>query len=224
MTTTQQRRPRSRAAAVVCVVLTMVCAAVILRKAFDAAGTDALAWWSLALAATWAVGGGVALALTGRGAPSESSFGHAGLLARHPFAVSLTIGCVIAGACFVGGAILIAIPWTEEWIRSALTAAESGSQVVVVAVALVAGAAEEIFFRGALPGLMRGILRWVVPLALYTLVTLASGNLALTLCAPVLGAAAMLARDLTERLWAAILVHACWTVAMVWLFPVVFRA
>ncbi|MGO2665034.1 CPBP family glutamic-type intramembrane protease, partial [Mycetocola reblochoni] len=120
-----------------------------------------------------------------------------------------------AGLFVDGVLVLLLLPWTAEEVGEAVAAAESTPLVVTVAVALVTGLGEEAFFRGALPRLGTWPRADLWATVAYTLSTLATGNLALILAAPVLGVACVLARRVTGRLWAAMLVHAVWSLVMV---------
>ncbi|WP_347043062.1 CPBP family glutamic-type intramembrane protease, partial [Brachybacterium nesterenkovii] len=90
---------------------------------------------------------------------------------------------------------------------------------VVLGVALLAGAGEEVFFRLALPRLLTGRLRWLVPIALYAAATVATGNVGLVIVAVPLGASCMAVWERTGRWSAPLIVHALWSVAMVGVLP-----
>ncbi|WP_052460509.1 CPBP family glutamic-type intramembrane protease [Microbacterium gorillae] len=209
--------PRRAWLAAAVAAVTILCAAIVLRKTFAEVG-DALPVWSLVLAAVWTAGGLVLLFLTRTpGVPPPRRW------SALPVLATALVSLGTAALCFVGGAVLRRLPWTSEWIGGALLAADSGPLLTVVVVALVAGAAEELFFRLGFANLFSGVWRWVVPNVLYALVTIATGNLALALVAPVLGLAATTARELTGRWWAPLVVHAVWTITMVLVFPLVVR-
>ncbi len=129
-------------------------------------------------------------------------------------------GVGLAAASLAGGLVLAGVPATAPWVAGPVAAAADG-RWGVLAVALVAGAAEEVFFRGALPRLLTGSARWVVPTAVYALVTLCTGSPALAVMALLLGPVAMWARETSGSLAGALFVHALWTLTMVGLFPAV---
>lgn len=207
----KQPTRRSVTAAAIIAVVTMLCAGFVLRKTFGDPGE--LPMWSLVLAAVWFAGGIGVLAAAPRDDRPTPRF------AAHPWAVTGALAGAVSLGSFVGGWVLLLIPATSEWISAALLTATSVPLAITVLVALITGAAEEVFFRLGFATLWRGWWRWVVPNLLYLLVTLATGNVALALVAPVLGVAATASRELTGRWWAPIVVHAVWTVAMVALFP-----
>lgn len=196
--------------------VSIILAAVILRKAFASADEDAgtLPVWSLLLALVWAVGGfGLMRSVRrGPGTPLRTT--------REWGVIALLSGGLAAGS-FVGGLVLTAYPPTSAWVTDAVSTASSAPLAITLIVALVAGAAEEIFFRIGFAGLWSGIWVWIIPNALYTIVTLATGNLALAAVAPILGLTATAAREWTHRFYAPLIVHAVWTVAMVGVFPLV---
>lgn len=198
----------------------ILAAAVVLRNTFAEAGTGALIGWSITLGAIWLLGGVVITRLV----PSETLFPVIPAPAlsyprRHALATSVALGAVLTTGCFGGGLILLQLPATSAWVAEALLAASSATPALIVTTALITGMCEEVFFRVALPHLCQRWWRWILPTLLYTAVTLASGNLALTLCAPLLGLIATAAREWTARWWAPLIVHSLWTIGMVWLFP-----
>lgn len=168
---------------------------------------------SLFLAAIWTLGG---LAVIRAGGPDRSvrtvSRGRSAALA-------LGAGAAFAAACLLGGLVLHALEATRPWVGAALDTAQAAPAPVVLLVALVAGAGEEVFFRLGLPRLLRGPARWALPVALYALATVATGNPALVLVAVPLGLVATWAWTATGRWTSPLIVHALWSLAMVGLFP-----
>lgn len=168
---------------------------------------------SLLLAAIWSLGGlGViraagpdqAVRMTGRGRAAR---------------LALAIGVVFAAACLSGGLVLRALPLTRPWVADALDTAHAAPGAVVLAVALVAGAGEEVFFRLALTRITSTRMRWVLPVALYAAATVATGNLALVLVAVPLALVATLVWVRTGRWTSPLIVHAVWSLTMVGIFP-----
>lgn len=183
------------------------------------AGTLAFVLSSLLLAAVWTTGGLAICALVHhRTAPMSPP-----MAGSRAVATAMILGVVFALACLVGGLVLHAIPATRPWVDIALDTAESAPALLVLAIALIAGAAEEAFFRLALPRITRGSARWIIPTVLYALATLATGSIGLVLVAIPLGLVAMAALERTGRPWAPLLVHALWSLAMVGLFPLLVR-
>lgn len=208
--------------------ITIVLGAVTLRNAFAvvaASGLAALPLWSAALAAVWTLGGILLILMArARGASADDGSGPGSARAQPApvlpaIGTALAIGAGLAAVSFLGGWIFTLIPAAAVWIDYALaTAATSAAELTLLA-ALVAGQAEEVFFRLGLADQFSGHRRWIIPTVLYTLVTCATGNLALIAVAPVAGLAAAWARESTGRWFAPLIVHAVWTLALVGLFP-----
>lgn len=173
-------------------------------------GPGSVAAWALGVALAWVVGGGIIMRLVPENTP-------AGEVRRSRRTVML-VGLGLAGSSLIGGMVLASLPPTATWVEGPIAAAQDG-RAVVLGVALVAGAAEEVFFRGALPRLFSGRARWVAPTVLYTAVTLFTGSPALAVMALILGPVTMWAREVTGSLAAPVFIHALWTVTMVGLLP-----
>lgn len=195
--------------------VTILSAALTLSKTF--ADDGQLPGTSLILAAIWGIGG-MALWWLGpkRNTPDA-------VWQRRPWLWTLAVSAGISGVSFMGGMALLLFPPTSHWVSSALLVASSAPALVTLTVALIAGVAEEVFFRVGFASLWPPTLRWVLPTLAYVLVTLATGNTALTISAALLGLSATAVRERTGVFSAPIVVHAVWTLAMVGLFPVVAR-
>lgn len=209
-----------RASALAVAVGTLVAGPVALRLAFAAGeGSDSLgastvfAASSLLLAAIWTIGGLMVIRMRGAD-PAVRTRSRA-----RAVATSALAGTVFALACLVGALVLWSIPGTRTWVAGALETARSAPAVVVLLVALLAGAGEEVFFRLALPRLLSGPLRWVIPIALYAAATIATGNVGLVIVAVPLGIVCMAAWERTGRWAAPLIVHALWSLAMVGVLP-----
>lgn len=201
-------------------VVTMIGASFVLHKtlAGDAAA-GSLPVWALALAAVWAVGGITVCAFAPKYVSSVAP-----LRGLTPRRVTAICAAALAVVSFVGAWVFLALPPTREAVLANVHSATSASTLAVVGVALLAGAAEECFFRLGLAALTSGWVRWVLPNALYLCVTAASGNLVLTLAAPLVGLAATAAREFSGHWSAPIVVHGVWTLVMVWIFPLTVHA
>lgn len=173
-------------------------------------GPGSVAAWALGVALAWAVGGGIILRLVPENTPLS--------VVRRSRRTAVLFGLGLAASSLIGGMVLASLPPTAPWVAGPIAAAHDG-RASVLAVALVAGAAEEVFFRGALPRLFSGKARWVAPTLLYTAVTLFTGSPALAAMALVLGPVTMWAREVTGSLVAPLFIHALWTVTMVGLLP-----
>jgi len=105
---------------------------------------------------------------------------------------------------------------------SAVTAyADRGSGPLIVAVTLVTGLTEELFFRGAVYGALPRH-----PVAgstlVYALVTIATGNVALVAAAVVLGLVVALERRSSGGVLAPAITHVTWSLVMLLVLPQLF--
>lgn len=214
-------RARGTTIAWVAVVLSILAAAPILAASFASRhdGGIGVSLWALLLAAVWFAGGGIILWQSGRPRRERTFLGSRG----QRTAIMLGAGVVLALGSLGGGLLLAAWPQTAPLVNGPLEAAVSQPLLVLFSVALVAGAAEEVFFRLAMPRLLTGWWRWILPTALYTVVTLFSGTPALALMAAILSVVAMWTLERTGWWFAPIVVHAMWTVMMIVVFPLVAR-
>lgn len=206
--------PARTIAAWLTAVVALLAAAWVLATLFANSHPENLNGYALLLAGVWLVAGLTVVLLVPRPATEGGT-----PPARRPLVLSLATGLAISLAALVGGLLLHWIPQTRFLVAGPLEAASTQSAWALLAVSLVAGACEEVFFRLGLPRLLRGWVRWVVPLTLYVLVTLASGSPALALMAGLLGATAMWVLDRTRWWPAPLIVHAMWTLTMIGLFP-----
>jgi uncharacterized protein len=173
---------------------------------------------TLGVAATWAVGG------------LQSGPLHLGWVQtgdrslRRPILTPIATGAA-AFAAFYGGALVARrIPVLDEAITSILQYAHQGSNGLVLLTTLANGAAEEIFFRGALYSAVGE--RHPVPLATaaYMVATTATRNPALVVASGVMGAVFALQRRASGGIQAPTLTHLTWSALMVRYLPPLFRA
>lgn len=124
-------------------------------------------------------------------------------------------------ALFMVGALVAArIPVLSASVDAVLDHARLGILPLVVALALVNGVAEELFFRGA----MYSATPWrpvLVTTVVYTLTTIATGSLGLVLAAAVLGWVVGLQRRVTGGILAPVLIHCAWSLGMLLVLPAV---
>lgn len=174
-----------------------------------------------ATALTWVVGG-LASGPLHRGWTT-------GRARRRPIGGPVLTG--VAAFCAFYGAALVAtrIPVLDRAIASVLRYADQGAGPLVLATTLVNGAAEEIFFRGALyaavdgyhpprrPGAM------ATSTAAYVLATTATRNPALVLASGVMGGLFAWQRRTTGGIQAPLLTHVTWSALMLRFLPPLFR-
>ncbi|WP_353651147.1 type II CAAX endopeptidase family protein [Nakamurella sp. A5-74] len=167
------------------------------------------------LAAVWTIGA----FLTGRpkmGHPASRVPGRIAL----PAVLGVVAGLSVIVVFVVGALIVTTIPSLRELVRSVLDHRNAGL-FGVVTLTLVAGASEELFFRGALYDVLRGRHPIVFSTLIYTLTTVATGNWMLVFAALVLGALTGTLRYLTDGILASVLTHCIWSAGMLLALPAV---
>jgi membrane protease YdiL (CAAX protease family) len=107
-------------------------------------------------------------------------------------------------------------------IDSVLRKADSGPVVFVLALALVNGVAEELFFRGVLVDLtlhLGSVAAVSISTTVYVAVTAVGGNNALTAAALVMGAVFAIERVVSRGLLVPIVTHLVWSTLMILALP-----
>ncbi|GAA1481666.1 hypothetical protein GCM10009624_21060 [Gordonia sinesedis] len=172
---------------------------------------------TVALAATWLVGGFLS------GPIRLGRFAFRGTASRAG-ALLLGLGAgVLIGAVFVaGGVITRYIPFLADLVSDVLALRGTGSLVAVTAITLGNGLAEEVFFRGAVYSAAVGMRPVLTSTVLYTLTTLASGNVMLGFAAVLLGWVCALLRRSTGGVLAPICTHVVWGAVMLFCLPPIF--
>lgn len=168
------------------------------------------------LAATWVVG-----ALVSGPLHLGRARGHHGNRTVRPWFAALALGVAVVALFVVGGLVVRHLPLLRDPINDVLDHARFGSLPVVAVIALVNGAAEEFFFRGALFAAIGRTGPVVLSTAIYTLATITSGNAMLVFAALVLGLLVGAQRRVTGGILAPIITHLTWSVGMLFLLPLV---
>jgi CAAX protease family protein len=141
---------------------------------------------------------------------------------RRPVVAPILIGLGL-GAVFVVGAVVVRqIPRLEAAVTGVLAFPREGSWLLVLLVAVVNGTAEELFFRGALYAAVPAHNAVLVTTIVYTLASIASGNLMLGFAAVVLGTLVGLERRASGGVLAPILTHVTWSTTMLVVLPALF--
>jgi membrane protease YdiL (CAAX protease family) len=167
------------------------------------------AWFypsALALAATWA-GGAVASGPI--------------VLGERSIARPLLVGVGLAGVFVLGALVVREISVLDGQVAAVTAYADRGSGPLVVAVTLVTGLAEELFFRGS----VYAALPWRPVLGstlVYAVVTVATGNVALVAAAVVLGLVVGLERRWSGGVLAPAITHVTWSLVMLLALPLLF--
>lgn len=140
-----------------------------------------------------------------------------------PVVQPLCVG-LLAVAIFAVGAVVVAqVPILRDAVDDVLDHARFASLPVVVVITLVNGLAEELFFRGALyAAAARHPV--VTTTVVYTLVTVASGNLMLVFAAAVLGVVVGLERRVTGGVLGPMITHVTWSLSMLLVLPALIGA
>jgi len=178
-------------------------------------GESSFYWLTLLLAAVWIAGGFISGPL------------HLGGICwrgrnQRPVITGTTIGLLLGGVFVVGGLIAREIPAVSALITRVLLFAHHGWLPLIVAITLINGFAEEIFFRGALYTALGRYHPALVSTIIYVAATLASGNPMLAFAAIILGTVCALERRATGGVLAPILTHLVWTLVVLLALPPLF--
>lgn len=135
---------------------------------------------------------------------------------------------VVSGAgvfAFFYGCALVArkIPPLNHAIASVLQYADEGDSRLVLLTTLANGAAEEVFFRGALYAAVGDNNPVLVSTGVYTLATVVTRNPALVIAAAVMGAIFGVQRRHTGGIEASLLTHLTWSTLMLKYLPPLFE-
>ena len=98
---------------------------------------------TFAVAATWLVGGVLSGPLHLGYIPFRGTL-------RRPVITPIVIGLLVAAVFLVGALVVREIGPLRDYVENVLAHARKGNLALVTVVTLVNGAAEEVFFRGAL--------------------------------------------------------------------------
>jgi uncharacterized protein len=167
------------------------------------------------VAATW-IAGGLASGPLHRGWTG-------GRAPHRPVVTPVLIGAG-AFAVFYGCALVARhVPVLDRAISKILRYAHRGHTPTVLLTTLANGAAEEVFFRGALYAAAGRHHPVAVSTAVYGLATCSTRNPALVLASVVMGALFGWQRQATGGVQAPIMTHLTWSALMLWLLPPLFR-
>lgn len=185
-------------------------------------GSPAFYWLTLSTATAWTLGG-LASGRLHRGVmPAPHRL-------RRPTVVPVLTGAGAFGLFYGCAVVSKRIPVLDRAITSVLRYAEHGSGPLVLATTLANGAAEEVYFRGALySALDSGAIHLRRPVltstAVYLLATSATRNPALMLASAVMGTLFGLQRRASGGIQAPILTHLTWSILMLRYLPPLFRS
>jgi hypothetical protein len=138
---------------------------------------------------------------------------------RRPVVTPIAIG-LVAAAVFVAGALVIRqIEPLRAFVQHVLDHANQGNLALIFFVTVLNGAAEEVFFRGALFAAVGRKHPIPISTAIYALVTVATGNPMLVFAALVMGALFGLQRRASGGILASMLTHLTWSTIMLFALP-----
>lgn len=201
-------------------VVTGVCAAgagLLGRSLATRPGSGQFYTLTLAVAGTWVAGGLASgpLHLGWMRARDQTL--------RRPVLTPVATGAA-AFVAFYGCALVARrVPVLAEAIRSVLSYAEQGDSRLVLLTTLANGAAEEVFFRGALYAAIGQDHPVALSTAAYGLATVATRNPALVLAATAMGTLFAAQRRASGGIQAPMLTHLTWSSLMLRYLPPLFR-
>jgi len=178
-------------------------------------GEASFYWLTLALAGVWALG-----------AFASGPLHLGGVCWRgrnqRPVISGTVIGLLLGAVFVLGGLIAREIPAVSELITRMLQYTDQGSWRLTMAIALLGGIAEELFYRGALYTALGRHHPLLISTAVYVVATMASGNPMLAFAAIILGTVCALERRATGGVLAPILTHFVWTLVVLLALPPLF--
>lgn len=166
------------------------------------------------LAAVWSAGAAVTRALGAR--VPATPFGLRAVVLR-----SAATGVATVGVFSVGALVGARLPFVRNRMADVLDHARKGPLPTVAGLALLTGAAEEVFFRGALYDVSgaAGLPAVPVTTAVHMAVTTATGNPMLVLASGVLSTLAGVERARTGSVVAPVVLHLVWSTGMLLVLP-----
>jgi membrane protease YdiL (CAAX protease family) len=194
-------------------VVTLVVGAVLLGFSLGTDPGDAAFYpLTLAVAIVWLTGG----FLSGPLHLGAIEFqGHL----RRPVLTPLVIGLVVSAVFVLGALVVRVIGPLRDIVDDVLQHAQQGNLALVFVLTLVNGAAEEVFFRGALYAAVGRRNPVLVSTVVYVLVTLATGNAMLVFAGVLMGTVFGLQRRASGGILASMITHLVWSTAMILALP-----
>ena len=174
---------------------------------------DGSAWFTvlgLLVAATWTVGSFVSGPIPFK--PDRD-------VSWRTFVEPVVGGVAAFGAFLAAYLVARHLPLVGAALDGVLATADAGPTALVLVVALVNGAGEELFFRGALHAALEPHRPAVAGTIVYVVVTAATGNVALVIAAAVMGVVFSVERLSTRGVLAPMLTHLTWSTLMVLALP-----
>jgi len=143
---------------------------------------------------------------------------------RRPLLNGIVLG-LAAGAIFVVGALIVReIPPLRDFVAHVLEHESEGAPLLIGAVTVLNGLAEEVFFRGALFAAIGRRHPVLLSTLIYAVATIATRNPMLVFAAFLLGAVLGLERRASGGILAPIATHVTWSVVMLVTLPPLFAS
>jgi len=169
-----------------------------------------------AVAATWLAGG------LGSGPLHLGPPRGAGDVPARPLVTPVATGVAAFGVFYGFALVARRVPVLDKAISSVLDYADEGSTLLVMLTTLANGAAEEVFFRGAVYAALEGQHSLALSTAAYTATTVATRNPALVLAAGVMGTLFAVQRKASGGIQSPLLTHLTWSALMLRFLPPLF--
>ncbi|MRK01848.1 CPBP family intramembrane metalloprotease [Aeromicrobium sp. S22] len=144
-------------------------------------------------------------------------------LLRRPLVTPVALGVASFGAFYGAALVCRRVPVLNRALTDILAFADQGSAPLVAATTFANGAAEEVFFRGALYAAAGTRHPVAKSTAIYTLATTATRNPALVMAGGVMGTLFGLQRRASGGIQAPLLTHLTWSALMLRFMPPLFR-
>ncbi len=141
---------------------------------------------------------------------------------QRPWITGTVIGLLLGGVFIIGGLVTREIGPVRDYIVQVLEYANYGSLWLVVLITVLNGAAEEMFFRGALFTALGKFHPEIVSTVIYAVAVSAAGNPMLGFAGIILGAVCAYERRITGGVLAPMLTHFFWGLVMVLALPPMF--
>ena len=194
--------------------LTLVAGSVVLAGALRIEPGDPLFYTAaLVLAAVWGVGAVAS-------GPLHFGRGHTrnGQRDARPVVQSLALGMLLLFVFLAGALVVGRVEVLRQPVDALLDHARFGSLPVVLAITVVNGIVEELYFRGALYAALPAH-AVAVTTVLYALTTVGSGVPLLVLAAVAIGLVTALQRRVTGGILGPVITHVTWSTGMLLLLP-----
>lgn len=199
----------------VVVVVTLAVGAVLLGVSLATKPGDVAFYpLTIAVAAVWIVGGFLSGPLHLGYIPFRGTL-------RRPVITPIAFGLLAAAVFVVGAVIVRQIEPLRQFVQHVLDHAQQGDLALVAFVTLLNGAAEEVFFRGALFAAIGRRHPIPISVVVYALVTVATANPMLVFAAVIMGTLFALQRRASGGILAPMLTHLTWSAVMLFALPAI---